>query len=57
MAASHGDSHAVLVVLKYVVRHVRVERLHHCQSSVAIVVDVVACRVGEVGFDGGGKLI
>ena len=43
-AASHGDSHAVLVVLEYVVGHLGVERLHHGQPSVAVVVDVVACR-------------
>ena len=55
MAASHGDSHAVLVVLKNVVGHVGVERLHHGQSSVAIVVDVVTCRVSDVCLDGAGK--
>ena len=32
MAASYGDSHIVLVVLKYVAGHAGVERLHHCRS-------------------------
>ena len=40
-AASHGDSHPVLVVLEDIVRYVGVEGLHHCQSRVPIVVDVV----------------
>ena len=47
-AASHGHSHTVLVVLEYVVGHFGVERLHHCQSGVAVVVDVVACCKGEI---------
>ena len=44
MAVSYGDSNTVLVVLKYVVGHVGVERLHHCRSSVAVVVDIIACQ-------------
>ena len=42
MAVSYGDSNTVLVVLKYVIGHVGVERLHHCRSSVAVVVDIIA---------------
>ena len=44
MAVSYGDSNTLLVVLKYVVGHVGVERLHHCWSSVAVVVDITACQ-------------
>ena len=47
-AAPHRDSHAVLVVLEFIVGHVGVKRLHHCQSSVAVVVDVVTCRENKV---------
>ena len=44
MAASYGGSHTVLLVFKHVVGHVGVERLHHGQSSVAVVVDTIACQ-------------
>lgn len=48
-AASHGDSHAVGVVLEDVVGYVRVERLHQRKPSVTVVVDIVACRASEGG--------
>lgn len=47
-----AHTYAALVVREYVVRLVRVERLHYKQSSVALIVGVVACRVGDVRFDG-----
>ena len=50
VAASHGEPDAVLVVLEGVVGHVGVERLHHGQSSVAVVVDVVTWNEGEGGY-------
>ena len=41
-AAPYGEPDAVLVVFEEVIGHVGVERLHHCQSSVTVVVDVVS---------------
>ena len=47
-ATPYRKPNTVRVVFEDVVRHVGVEGLHHSQSSVAVVVDVVAWRKSEV---------
>ena len=46
--ATNGEPDAEKVVLKDVIRYVGVEGLKHCQSRVAVVVDVVAWREDEI---------
>ena len=47
---THREPKPVLVVFEDVVRNVGIERLQHCQSSVAVIVDVVTWEKGDEGF-------